>query len=173
MRIFPKKYFRWKEPKAFLRLNDALEKSLTRWWVQPLCALGGSALPFVSWYLARFDPSKNPPSFEVVLPLGLCFGVFMAYGIPWINRLCPSDVRFFKKHFLRQRGNINRHLDYKKYESFRWRVNDEFATLILKPHGPGKDLFIGVPLEISREAVSAFLIERDLRREEGVPQPEE
>jgi hypothetical protein len=163
MRILPKKYFRWKEPKAFLRLNDAFEKAKARWWIQPLVALGSALFPLLSWYLARLHPSKTPPSFETVLPLALGFGVIMAYGVPWINRLCPSEVCFMDTVLTRQRGNGNQRGEYKKFESFEWRVNDGFATLILKPRGVGANLFIGVPLEVSREDVSAFLVERGLR----------
>jgi hypothetical protein len=38
MRILPKKYFTWREPKSFLIVLDERDRANLRWWLQPLVA---------------------------------------------------------------------------------------------------------------------------------------
>jgi len=165
MRFRHKEHFRWKEPKAFLALNDAFERSTLSWWLQPLMALVGGALLMGSWYLARFNPQKHPPALPTAISLAILFGVFTAYIVPWMISLCPSEVRFYDTYFMRTRGNTHRQIKYRDLTTFSWRECDDFSTLILKHRRRKREILLGVPSEIPRDAISQFLLDHNVQFE--------
>jgi len=104
-RFFPKARLKWKEPGAFRRIKRELEKRTISPWFQPGVAVFQSVFLLGMWWSARFNPSKHPPPFQVALPLAIGFGLFCAYGIPWIYRLCPSYVQVFDEYVSRSAGS--------------------------------------------------------------------
>jgi len=165
MRFLPKKHFRWREPKEFVKLTDAFARAKRLWWHRTLGALISAASLMLIWFLARFNPRKQPPPFEIALPMFFVGGVVFAYVIPWIISLCPVEITFFEKNLLRIRGNAHRTIKYSDIASFSWRIRDDFSTLVLKLRPHNREVLIGVPLEISREAVSQFLLKRHIQSE--------
>ncbi|MDB6155310.1 MAG: hypothetical protein JWL90_3763 [Chthoniobacteraceae bacterium] len=161
--VLPKKHFQWDEPKAFLKLNDAFEQSKLRWWSQPLWTLISAALLMSNWYVVRLNPHKQPPP-PLMTALAVAFsgGLFLVYGIPWIISRCPSQIRFYDTYLIRIRGNIHRQIKYSEIASYTWRGREDFTTLILKHGKKQRDFFLGVPSEISQEAVDKFLLDRNV-----------
>lgn len=168
MRFLPKKHFKWREPKPFLKLNDAFECSKLRWWHKPLVALVGVGMLLLTWYLGRLNPDKQPLAFTNALLIALAGGAFFAYGIPWLNSLSHSEVCFFDRHLIRIRGNSYLQIKYCNIASFSWRVSDDFSTLILKHRGNGRNILLGVPPAISMDAVSQFLLDHHVQFERSV-----
>ncbi len=100
MGLLPKLAFKWREPKQYVAARDARIRLGRRWWSDlPLVAIVGAML-LATWYLATLNPKKHPPSFEVAVLLGFALGVFLVYVVPWINRLCPSEIKFFEMTML-------------------------------------------------------------------------
>ena len=165
MRFLPKKHFKWREPKEFVKLTDAFARAKRLWWHRPLGALISAASLMLIWFLARFNPRNQPPPFEIALPLSLPAGVCFAYVLPWIISLCPVDIFIFEKELTRIRGNTHRAIKYSDIASFTWRIRDDFSTLVLKLRPHNREILIGVPLEISRDAVSQFLLDRHVQSE--------
>lgn len=112
----------------------------------------------LSWYLAHFNPTKNPPPFLETLLAALGVGAFVAYFMPWLNTKLPSHITVFDRHILRMRGH-NQHIRFADLTSFAWRSAPEFSTLILT-NRRGRQILVGVPLDIPRDSLSAFLSER-------------
>ncbi|HEX8295887.1 MAG TPA: hypothetical protein VF593_06270 [Chthoniobacteraceae bacterium] len=154
MRFLPKRHFKWTEPRAFLKLNDAFECSKRRWWHQPLWVFVVAALAMLHWFFVRLDPDKPPLPFALALLAGLAFGAFLVYFIPWFVSLCPSEVHFYDRHLIRVRGDTHQQLKYSEVRSFCWRVRDDFATLILTHGKRQREFLIGVPPEVSQAAVT-------------------
>ena len=154
----------------FLRLSEAFDRP-RHWWVQPLCVLITVASLMGSWYLATFIPSRHPPPFTIVLPVSFFTGFVLVYGLPWFIRFCPSEVRFFDSRLARSRRNTQLQIKYQDIASFSWRFGDEFATLILKTRKPNRLLLLGVPLEISQEAVTQFLLGHGVPPDTNEQQP--
>jgi hypothetical protein len=162
MSFLPKKYFKWKEPKAFLQIHDKGERSKRRWWHQPLSALVATALLFGSWYLARFNPQNDPPSFSFIIIAAPLAGIFFGYVLPWITDLCPTEIHCWKNYLVRVRGNTSKQVKYSEIESFAWHESNKFSILVLKIRKSGKEMILGVPKEISKDALSQFLIDRHI-----------
>lgn len=162
MRFLPKRHFRWREPKTFLQLSDAFEKAQRRWCTRPLWVLAGAAALMTHWFVSTLDPNKHPPPISLAIPLALGAGVFLAYLMPWVISFCPSEVHLYEKHLYRVRGDTHRSLKYSEVAAFSWRVRDDFATLVLRLRTHKPDLLLGVPPDVSREAVSQFLLARQI-----------
>ena len=168
MRFLPKKHFKWREPKEFVKLTDAFVRAKLRWWHRPLGALISVASLMLIWFLARFNPRNQPPSFEIALPMSFVGGVVFAYVLPWISSLLPVEVCFCEKFLFGSNSNHSR-IKYSDIASFSWRIRDDFSTLVLKLRPHNREILIGVPLEISRDAVSQFLLERHVQSEPNAP----
>ncbi len=164
--FLPKALFKWREPKAFLRAKDAEARALRRWWHQPLIIFITTALLMASWYFARFNPQKHPPSFFVALGLGIFGGVFLAYFAPWLMTFSPSEVRLYETYATRLPGNNNQRFKYVDIEYFAWRTTEGITTLVLKMRKTKFEMLLGVPNEISKNDVHLFLLSRDV-----MPQP--
>jgi hypothetical protein len=158
VKIFPKKHFTWREPKAFLTVLDKHERMSRRWWHRPLLFLVVGACILLRWWAAPRDPGKAPPSFETALVLAVAAGAVLVYFLPWLTTKLPSKITVFDHGILRSRGQdqVTRFADV---TSFAWRTAPDFSTLILT-HRRGREIFVGVPLDISHDALTAFLSER-------------
>jgi hypothetical protein len=163
MRFLPKKHFQWREPKAFLKLNDAIEQTKLRWWSQPLWTLIATAMFMGQWYVASINPRKDPPPFLAALSAAFIGGLFFGYGLPWLISLCPSDVYLYNSYLIRSRGK-HQQIQYSEIASFSWTVRDGFAALVIKYGKRHREVLIGVPDDVSQKAVTKFL------SEQGVPQ---
>jgi hypothetical protein len=129
MLFLPKVAFKWREPKQYLAARDLRDRIGRRWWRDlPLVAIVG-AMMLPLWYLATLNPKKHPPSFEVAVLLGFALGVFLVYVVPWMNRLCPSEVKFFTKSFLVSRGNNHRTGEWKDVSSWDLTKQDSYDIL--------------------------------------------
>jgi hypothetical protein len=160
MRFLPKTHFRWREPKLFLRLNDAYESSGLNWWHRPLWSLVGAVVLMGNWLLAHINPRTDAPPLTVAILIALAGGAFFVYVIPWMISLCPSEVRFYHAYIVRSRGNTARRIDFANIASFSWRTRDEFATLILMDRKRGKEIFLGAPFDVDQAEVTRFLLDR-------------
>ena len=163
MPLFPKKHFEWKEPKPFRQLNDAYQRSRAKWWYQPLGLLVITALTMGQWAFMRFVLHKNQHSPGSALVVSLCFGALLTYVLPWLMARIEveSQIAMTDKKMRMFRGTVV-WVDYSSFVSFEWRVNDDFATLIFHWRNGKGPVPVGVPLDISREAISQFLIEKGI-----------
>ena len=163
MRILPKRHFTWREPKSFLTVLDDHERSTRRWWHQPLSVAIICAFGLLSWYAAHFIPSRHPPSFSAALAMTIALGAFIAYFVPWLTTKLPSQITVFDRHIVRSRGPAQQ-IRFADLTSFAWRFAPEFTTLVFT-HRRGRQIFVGVPLDIPNDSLSAFLSERLSRNE--------
>jgi len=171
MPLLPRKHFTWKEPKVLLKISDAFERSTLQWWRRPLWGLVAAAMLMSSWSIARLNPHKQPPAVGVAILIALVGGVFFAYIAPWMVSLCPSVVHFYDSSLVRVRGNAHRQIRYSDIASFSWRVQGEFAILMLKHRRNNRHILLGVPPEISKDAVSQFLLDHNVMSEPSAQQP--
>lgn len=155
----------WRQPKAFMRLAEQLERSQARWWHQPLGVLIVTLILLGQWYLAQFVPNKEPPPVEVIVWLAPLGAAVLVYGIPWLIKRSPSEVRLFDQCILRSRGNSQLSLKYMDIHCFAWDLGPEFNMLMLKHGREEKMVCLGVPLEIDTEHVSRILTEHGIRHE--------
>lgn len=118
--FWQKAYFKWKEPKAFLRVRDAEERTQLRWWIQPLAVLVMVILLLFIWYVNRFNPRKHQSSLSITLIRSVLGAIFFAYAWPWIISFCPSEVRLRETYLIRLRGNSNQQITYSRMEYFAW-----------------------------------------------------
>lgn len=158
MKLLPKKHFSWREPKPFLVVLDEHERSARRWWLQPLVLVIVCAFGLLTWYLARLNPTKHPPSFSAAVLWAIGLGILLAYFLPWFTTKLPSQIYVFDRYIVRCRGD-NRHIYFSELTSFAWRFAPEFSTLIFT-HRRGRQIFVGVPHHIPFEPLRTFLSER-------------
>ncbi len=164
----PKKHFVWREPKAFLELSEAFDRSRRKWWHAPLWILVAMAGIMIPWAMAKITPGKHPPEWWQALLVAFGGAVFFVYAFPWMIRLCPSEVRLYEKALMRGRGNVHLALKYADMTSFAWCPLDGYGTLIIKHGEEGVwETVFGVPLEVDQKAVTRFLEERGVREEGG------
>ncbi len=122
-----------------------------------------AAFLMLSWFLSSFAPSpRHPLPFLAALGTALGGGIFAVYLAPWIISMCPSEVQFYEKYLARVQGNTAPQTNYADLQTFSWRVGPDFATLILTRRDGKRPLLLGAPLDVSREDVSEFLLERGL-----------
>lgn len=160
MRLYQKTHFTWDEPKQFLRLHDAFQKSNQPKWKRiavPVSFVAMAASSVITAWDKGFDPSNIA---TLMFSLG-----GMVYVSPWAISLFPSQVYFYDDHIARVRGGQRKKIEYTEIEAFSWRVAEQFATLILREKEAEEEIFIGVPLRYPRERVEEFLSERSRRRE--------
>ena len=153
-----KSQFKWREPEGFVRLIDEYERSRSR-LTQPILVALVFVLFIAPWFLPPHSDQKRP-SFEVAVIIAFGGAVFLAYGVPKLIRMCPSEVTVRKGFMFRTRGN---HAQLKQLESFCWIPMREWLVLRLKLKS-GKYSSIGVPLGFQREQLDSFLQERGLRK---------
>ncbi len=112
----------------------------------------------LGWFLAILNPRKNPVSFEIALIMSLFLGFFIVFGVPWMNRISPSKIKFTDKKLIRLRGNRVLHIKWSAVESFHFTANKECAILQLKT-SKQDELKIGLDPSISINDLKGFLIE--------------
>lgn len=164
MPLFPKTRFKWKEPRAFLKIKDGYEKSHTMVWYTLVWTVVAAAGMMLIWYLATLDPKKEPPSASVALLLSLFFGVFMAVILPWITRLCPSEVKVTDRFIHMARGSRNVILHWKQVTAYRLDSLDGMTVLQLGG-GTGGLLIVALSDEVDAEELARFLESVGLKKD--------
>jgi len=154
MYLFEKKSLEWREPKAFVRIRDAHEQSLSRWWQKPLYVAVGMGILIGLWGFAHLLPDRRPQPFYVLLLGGLPVCLFLAYVPSWVNRHSPSTIGFFKTELVLVRGDFMRRVKYADIESFDIEeANERFAVLVLKSRKREREILIGMHAEMPRDRV--------------------
>ncbi len=148
-RIFPKKRFAWKEPKYFVRAENAEFAARRPWWVKPGLCLLVSALLIANWSLARLNPDKQPPAFSVAFAVALGGGIVLVYGLPSLFALIPSCTELREDRIIRFRHPSVQFLKFKEVESFEFTTKHGFTVLrIVRKSLKRRELFLGVAPEV-------------------------
>jgi hypothetical protein len=158
VRLIPKKYFKWREPKPFLAILDEHERATRRWWHPVLALLIVTSLTMIHWGVARLNPAKHPPSWAAALLLSLSLGAIVGYLLPRLETKLRSEIAVFHRCILRSRLS-NQAIQFDRLRSFSWRTSEQFSTLILETR-EGRRIYIGVPPEVSVADLTSFLQER-------------
>ena len=166
MGLFPRKLFQWREPKAFVKQIDALERSKQHWWTRPLLTLVIAAVLVFLWFLARSNPENHPPSFSAALLIAMVGGAFGAYVLPWMISLCPSCIFVYDSQLSRIRGNTARQVKYADIESFSWGTQGEFQMLIIRLRNRKRDVRIGVPPDVPTDKVTQIFLAHQVQHEQ-------
>lgn len=160
MSIFPKKHFRWVESKSFAKDRRRQEIAALLWWHRPVAILITMTTLLLAWGMGHLDPTKTPPPWYFILPATPIAAVCFVYGLPWLNSLCPSEVRFFDKKLMRGQGNHHDHAKYTDIQSFSWKRVD--GWLVLHLDLKKRVLQLHVPDEISAEDLAVFLAQKQV-----------
>ncbi len=112
----------------------------------------------LNWYLAYLNPVKHPPSFWVAFLLNITIGLVLAYFLPWLTSKVRSHVTVYERCIVRSSSRYNP-IRFTKMTSFTWQSAAGYSTLIFT-NRRGKQIFVGVPLDIPTDALTAFLSER-------------
>ena len=160
MRIFKKPRFEWNMPPEFLRTQSVIEAATSKWWRLPavIGCIGAGA--WIGWWIKAKLTGEAFSGLDLLIP-AIGAGV-ISFGL---HRFAGSFQSF---KVLLDDGDDRLHIfgnqwvrcPYSTVASFEWRENREFTTLVLHLNGDKKPLLIGVPLNISREAISQFLSEK-------------
>ena len=100
-------------------------------------------------------------SFIEAAAVSLTAGFCLVYVMPWISSCVSSSITLTDQRLGLARGGAAWR-DYSIFTGFEWGENSEFATLIFHLPANRMPIIVGVPPEISRDEVSAFLITRGL-----------
>jgi hypothetical protein len=141
----------WNEPRAF---RDALNggrlsfkpKELGIWL----------AVGIILFIVGRLIAATNPaPGWEIafIAPMSI---ILIGVVQPWVAARLPSSVFLDVLTIDIRRSNIVRY-KLSLFSEFQWDLNPGYATLCLRRKDGKPDVTTGVPLEMSREAISPFL----------------
>jgi hypothetical protein len=114
----------------------------------------------ISRIFAASPTGTQWPSWDTIL-VGVLAVPFFLFGMPWIVARMPSSVALEQTKLKIVRPNIVK-FDYSAFVTFEWQVNSEFATLVFHKKNKNGGIKVGVPLDISREAIWQFLIARGI-----------
>ena len=160
---FPKRHFKWREPKEFRQTLCAVEASKARWWHKPLAGFVVACLFMSQWALAQLNPNKRPPTFESAFAIALLGSMFLIYFVAWMHRLAPRYVAVFEDRVFRSIANTHQQWKFKDIDSFALHDCDEFHVLVLELRR-GRQVLVGVPREVDLLALQAFFEARGLRQ---------
>ncbi len=161
MRLLPKQYFYWNEPAEFRPVLDEHERRhpLIR-WQQPLVTAGFCGVLLMMWGLAHISPARQPLPFHIALPLVLVGGWLLGYVLPWFCRKIPARIGIAERTVTRVWGanQIYRIVDLTGF-SWREQASAGYSILVLH-HRRWGEVWVGVPPDVSREALEEFFTER-------------
>ncbi len=153
---FPKKYFKWTEPKAFRLAKSAVDSANLRWRHKPFASVLYACGLVAVWGLAKFDPNKQPPPANLAIGLALPAGFFTVYFLSWLYSFAPTYVAVFDEHLLRSVANRHLRLKFQDVVGFTFQDCGEFRVLVLNVHN-NKEVLVGVPVKIDQLALDEFL----------------
>ncbi|MDD4060234.1 MAG: hypothetical protein PHW08_05980 [Kiritimatiellae bacterium] len=104
-RLIPKAILKWKEPKLIRKVKNEMEQRAQSPWFKPGVVVVWAGLLMLNWWVGKQDPTKAPPSLPYALALAMGGGVFVAYVVPWVYRLCPAYVQVFDHGIARSCGD--------------------------------------------------------------------
>lgn len=153
-RWFPSARLKWKEPRLVLRAKEILEEQALTWWAKPALVFGVAGLFMLQWALARLNPARHPLALARALPLAFGGGLFFAYAVPWLYRLCPSEIRVYGHGITRSQGNgavLWRYPDLERCELAEIQVGAARLTVLWLRTRKGRRILLGVPEECAAE----------------------
>ena len=164
MSWWSKPVLRWQEPKAFVREKNAQELTGMRWWFRPVVVLLFAGMLWASSLRKHMDHSGDfprliPSASQGLLILGGAF--ILVYVMPWAIQFLPSYVSFGATALARSHGNTNVQVNYSQVASFSWEQRESYSVLTLVRRKGGRELRLGVPLDIPRETIHQLLIRHD------------
>jgi hypothetical protein len=160
---FPKVYFSWREPKGFRRALAAVHTANERWWHNLAGGFVLACLLMTVWALAKLDPKKQPPPFELAIAFALPTGTSLLYVLSWVHRVAPSTVSLMDDRMIRLISRSRLDFKYGNVESFVLHDYDTFRVLVLGLR-TGRTWPLGVPVDMDMSAVEDFLVDRGLRK---------
>lgn len=160
----PKKYFEWREPAGFRKVQAATAAAsrtvLTRLGTGMLGFAAGLAL----WAAAHISSTNQPPPFAVAAGLAVLMGLLLAYVVPWLNSALPTRVMVLDHHLSRTNGHQHSSVRFDQVATFRILPADGFHVLALERR-KGSCIHVGLPAAVDVDALSAFLEERGVPRD--------
>ncbi len=160
----PKKHFEWREPAPYREEMATAEAANSVWWARPAAFTVTFALIMGLWGLGKLNHQKHPPAFGVAIGLASFVGLFAAYFVPWLGRRVPSAVMVCDNRIFRTNGCAHQEFRFEKIASFSVLAADHFRVLALEQRN-GRRAYVGMPIDVEAEAVSAFLERHGVRRE--------
>jgi hypothetical protein len=157
-RIFPKKRFAWREPKDFVRAENAELAARRPWWVKPGLCLLFSALVMVNWSSATLNPNKHPPALPTALAIAIGGGIVMVYGLPPLIALVPSWVEVHENRISWLRHGSVRFVFFKDIYSVEWTSKRGLTALrIVRKGSKRREVLLGVAPELDTTSLTVFL----------------
>ena len=156
MRLFPRKRFKWKEPRVITQIRDSDKAKSARWWRGPVTVCVITALMMLLWHLSRLNPDKNPPSAGVGLGLAFFLGVFVAYVAPWFVRLSPVFVIITDAAVSVVRANTARYVKWADIVSHEISETDSIPVIRLRKR-TGDLIELGIAPDVSLDDLTVFL----------------
>lgn len=149
-RLIPKAHLKWNEPKLVQQAKDVLEDQSLSPWFKPGLAVAVAAMGMLQWWLAKQDPTRTPPELSRALPLSFVAGVFFAYLVPWLYRICPSRIQVFDDGIARSCGSgasVWKYKDIDRCEIATVQVGNVRQALLLIHPRKAKRILLGIPAE--------------------------
>jgi hypothetical protein len=156
MALLPKVRIKWREPKALVMQRDSRVRTTVIWWQQAVGVVIITIIMMLVWYLATLNPKKSPPSFEIALILAISLGVFLVYIVPWIVRLCPSEIKLTDDAVIVTQGNRHRWAKWKDIGSCILGERDGFQVIRLHLR-KGHVLELGLDSTVDLPEIQRFL----------------
>ena len=160
MKLFPKVLYKWNEPKLFATKRKKEENNQQRWWQKALFIPGSLLLCMTLWYLSRFDPNKDPVSFEVAISISTSLGIFLGYVVPWLNLFITPEIKVTEK-FIGRQQHI---LPWDKVESFSFYKDQELDILKLRLTDGTYQTF-GLEPSIGKNCIKRVLQDQNIEQE--------
>lgn len=126
------------------------------WWQRAVGVVIITIMMMLVWYLATLNPKKNPPSFEIALILAISLGVFFVCIVPWIVRLCPSEIKLTDDAVIVTQGNGHRWAKWKDISSCTLDERDGFQVIRLHLR-KGHILELGLDSTVDLPEIQRFL----------------
>lgn len=126
------------------------------WWQRAVGVVIITIMMMLVWYLATLNPKKNPPSFEIALILAISLGVFLVCIVPWIVRLCPSEIKLTDDAVIVTQGNGHRWAKWKDISSCTLDERDGFQVIRLHLR-KGHILELGLDSTVDLPEIQRFL----------------
>jgi hypothetical protein len=155
---------RWTEPAEFRKKRRCEEKKSYTLRAKTTLFGVGFLLCMFNWYTAKLNPQKKPVEFATAILLSLFLGWFLAFVVPWLSGLLPSDVVFAKKEIRWVGGSSVRRLKYADIRECHFAIEniDEkpINTMVITLTN-GNALTFGVPDSVSVDLIRSVLIEKN------------
>ena len=151
-------------PPEFVEAQADYANSRRRPWNHPLVLAGWFAAILFQWWFQSYRRGENFPVLKSAAD-ALIAALITAYAYRKIRELAGRHQVcsvVLKDSGVRIYGEGIKRCAYSSVRNFEWRVNPTFATLALHTTLGEPPLLIGVPLDISRDTISQFLIEKGI-----------